>query len=71
MRNLIFCITALLLMGCTTTKSTDKLLAEVWNDDQQPRHQLVELTKAVTVEGRTELIDSLMSRPKIALHNKK
>ena len=60
MRNLIFCITALLLMGCTTTKSTDKLLAEVWNDDQQPRHQLVELTKAVTVEGRTELIDSLI-----------
>ena len=60
MRNLIFCITALLLMGCATTKSTDKLLAEVWNDDQQPRHQLVELTKAVTVEGRTELIDSLI-----------
>ena len=60
MRNLIFCITALLIMGCTTTKSTDKLLAEVWNDDQQPRHQLVELTKAVTVEGRTELIDSLI-----------
>lgn len=60
MRNLIFCITALLLMGCATTKSTDKLLAEVWNDDQQPRHQMVELTKAVTVEGRTELIDSLI-----------
>ena len=60
MRNFIFCITALLLMGCATTKSTDKLLAEVWNDDQQPRHQLVELTKAVTVEGRTELIDSLI-----------
>ena len=60
MRNLIFCITALLSMGCATTKSTDKLLAEVWNDDQQPRHQLMELTKAVTVEGRTELIDSLI-----------
>ena len=60
MRNLIFCITALLLMGCATTKSTDTLLAEAWNDDQQPRQQLVELTKAVTVEGRTELIDSLI-----------
>ena len=60
MRNLIFCIIALLLVGCAATKSTDKLLAEVWNDDQQPRHQLVELTKAVTVEGRTELIDSLI-----------
>ena len=47
-------------MGCATTKSTDKLLAEVWNDDQQPRHQMVELTKAVTVEGRTNLIDSLI-----------
>ena len=60
MKNLIFCITALLLMGCATTKSTDTLLAEAWNDDQQPRQQLVELTKAVTVEGRTELIDSLI-----------
>ena len=60
MRNLIFCITALLLVGCATTKSTDTLLAEAWNDDQQPRQQLVELTKAVTVEGRTELIDSLI-----------
>lgn len=60
MRNLIFCIIVLLLVGCAATKSTDKLLAEVWNDDQQPRHQLVELTKAVTVEGRTELIDSLI-----------
>jgi hypothetical protein len=47
-------------MGCAAPKSTDKLLAEVWNDDQQPRHQLVELTKAVTVEGRTGLIDSLI-----------
>ena len=47
-------------MGCATTKSTDTLLAEAWNDDQQPRQQLVELTKAVTVEGRTELIDSLI-----------
>lgn len=60
MRNLIFCITALLLIGCATTKYTDKLFAKVWNNDQQPRHQLVELTKAVTVEGRTELIDSLI-----------
>lgn len=60
MRNFIYCILSLLLVGCATTKSVDALLAEVWNDDQQPRHQLVELTKAVTVEGRTELIDSLI-----------
>ena len=60
MKNLTFCIIALLLVGCAATKSTDTLLAEAWNDDQQPRQQLVELTKAVTVEGRTELIDSLV-----------
>ena len=60
MRNFIYCILSLLLVGCATTKSVDALLAEVWNDDQQPRHQLMELTKAVTVEGRTELIDSLI-----------
>ncbi len=51
---------SLLLAGCATTKSANALLAEVWNNDQQPRHQMVELTKAVTVEGRTDLIDSLI-----------
>lgn len=60
MRNFIYCILSLLLAGCATTRSADTLLAEVWNDDQQPRHKMVELTKAVTVEGRTELIDSLI-----------
>ena len=60
MRNFIYCILSLLLVGCAATKSVDALLAEVWNDDQQPRQQMVELTKAVTVEGRTELIDSLI-----------
>lgn len=50
----------LLFVGCATTKSANALLTEVWNDDQQPRHQMVELTKAVTVEGRTDLIDSLI-----------
>ena len=60
MRNFIYCILSLLLVGCATTKSVDALLAEVWNDDQQPRQQMVELTKAVTVEGRTDIIDSLI-----------
>ena len=60
MRSLIYSIIVLLFAGCTTTKSVTTLLAQVWNDDQQPRHQMVELTKAVTVEGRTELIDSLI-----------
>lgn len=50
----------LLMTGCVTTKSTDSQLVKVWNDDQQPRRQMLELTKAVTVEGRTELIDSLI-----------
>lgn len=56
----IFIFLLLVFAGCATTKSIDTLLVEVWNDDQQPRQQLVELTKAVTVEGRTELIDSLV-----------
>ncbi len=60
MKNLAYCILALLLAGCVTTKSVDALLTEVWNDDQQPRQQMVKLTKAVTVEGRTDLIDSLI-----------
>ena len=60
MKNLVYCILALLLAGCVTTKSVDALLTEVWNNDQQPRHQMVKLTKAVTVEGRTDLIDSLI-----------
>ena len=60
MRSLIYSIIVLLFAGCTTTKSVNTLLAQVWNDDQQPRHQMVELTKAVTIEGRTELIDSLI-----------
>lgn len=50
----------LLLVACGSTQSTDRLLAEVWKRDQQPRLQLQELTKAVTVDGRTELIDSLL-----------
>ncbi len=69
MRNLIFCIIASLLVGCTATKSTESLLAEVWSDDQQPRHQLMELTKAVTVEGRTELLDSLILVSEIVERN--
>ena len=56
----IFIFLLLVFAGCASTRSIDTLLVEVWNDDQQSRHQLVELTKAVTVEGRTELIDSLV-----------
>ncbi len=56
----IFIFLLLVFAGCAPTRSIDTLLVEVWNDDQQSRHQLVELTKAVTVDGRTELIDSLV-----------
>lgn len=60
MKNTLYSILMLLFVGCATTKSANALLTEVWNDDQQPRHQMVKLTKAVTVEGRTDLIDSLI-----------
>lgn len=58
--SIVALLSAFGLAGCATTKSVNALLTEVWNDDQQPRHQMVKLTKAVTVEGRTELIDSLI-----------
>ena len=51
---------ALGLGACSAGTSTDKLLAEVWERDQSVRHQMMALTKAVTVEGRMDLIDSLL-----------
>lgn len=59
-----FPIVGLLLFICTAcnnSKSTDELLAKVWESDQSIRQQMVELTKAVTTENRTDLIDSLIS----------
>lgn len=50
-----------LLAACTSHKVTDKVLAEVWYSDQSIRIQMAELMKAVTTEGHTELIDSLIS----------
>lgn len=52
---------ALGLGACSAGTSTDKLLAEVWERDQSVRHQMMALTKAVTVEGRMDLIDSLLA----------
>ena len=55
-------IIAILFVACnTTTKSTDEILAEVWAKDQTIRQQMLELTKAVTAEQRTDLIDSLIT----------
>ena len=59
MKKLIVAL-SIFLVACSTLKSTDTLLKEVWNDDQQPRQQMLKLTKAVTVEGCTELVDSLI-----------
>ena len=53
-------IVTMLFAACSAPKSTDRLLAEVWQSDQQVRRQIIELTKAVTTEGRTDLIDSLI-----------
>jgi hypothetical protein len=50
-----------LLAACNSPKATDKALVEVWNSDQSIRIQMAELMKAVTTEGRTDLIDSLIS----------
>lgn len=58
---LILIIIALLLGACNGgVKSTDTLLAEVRKADQYIRNQMIELTKAVTIEGQTELTDSLI-----------
>ena len=51
----------LICTACNNSKSTDELLAKVWESDQSIRQQMVELTKAVTTENRTDLIDSLIS----------
>ncbi len=60
----VLLILSLGLGACIAGRSTDKLLAEVWERDQSVRHQMLALTKAVTVEGRMDLIDSLL-----AVHN--
>lgn len=60
MKKIFPIIAILLLAACNATKSTDRLLSDVWAKDQAIRHQMIRLTKAVTTEGRTELIDSLL-----------
>lgn len=61
MKRLLIIILALLGVACGGgARQTDQLLAEVWTKDQSARRQMVELTKAVTVDGCAELIDSLI-----------
>lgn len=61
MKSLFSILTILSLTACNCTNSTDKLLVEVWHKDQHVRHQMQELTKAVSIDGKTELIDSLIT----------
>lgn len=60
MKSLFSILTILFLTACNCSNSTDKLLAEVWHKDQYVRHQMQELTKAVSIDRKTELIDSLI-----------
>ena len=60
MKGVVF-ILLTFLAACNSNKSTDAILAEVWDRDQSIRYQMIELTKAVTVDGRTELVDSLIA----------
>ena len=61
MKQYIAIIIAFCMAACNTNKSTDALLIEVWNNDQIAREQIAGLTRAVIVEGRTDLIDSLIA----------
>ena len=51
----------LFLTSCQASQSTDQLLAHIWDKDQSIHQQMLEITKAVTVEGRADMIDSLIA----------
>ena len=57
----IITMLACMLVACQATKSIDERLAEVWKNDQAIRVKMLDLTRAVTVEGRMELVDSLFA----------
>lgn len=56
----IFIVVVLLFAAYGCQRNIDKVLAEVWDKDQAVRHKMMELTKAVTIDGCTEKIDSLV-----------
>lgn len=60
MRKIFLISTILFIAACNSTNSTDRLLAEVWNKDQNVRHQMMELTKSVSIDTNAELIDTLI-----------
>ena len=61
MKRTISLLFIIVLIGCSSSKNTDKILIEVFERDQYIRNQMIELTKAVSKEGRTDLIDSLIN----------
>lgn len=60
MMRIIILLFTFILTACNSTTQTDRLLARVWAADQCIRERMAALTKAVTVEGNTSLIDSLI-----------
>lgn len=60
MRLLLLLILFPFFVACRAEKSLDDTLACVKEKDQAIRRQMAELTRAVTVDGRMELIDSLI-----------
>ncbi len=59
--SLIVILVTLFFVACGgSVRQTNKLLAEVWAKDQGVRRQMMELTKAVSVDGRGDLVDSLI-----------
>ena len=49
------------ILSCNSSRNVDEVLKDVWKKDQDIRYTMMALTKAVTVDGRTDLIDSLLS----------
>ena len=49
------------ILSCNSSRNVDEVLKDVWKKDQDIRYTMMALTNAVIVEGRTDLIDSLLS----------
>lgn len=60
MKRRLMIIFVCILVACGGASPTDKVLSEVRARDQQVRRQMMTLTKAVTTEGREDLVDSLI-----------
>lgn len=56
----VIIVVVLLFATCGGRGDVDKLLADVWDKDQDVRHKMMELTKAVVVDGCVEKVDLLL-----------